>query len=177
MVGGTLTIVVVFLPFSLLQKQTQILFAGISFVVTASLFSSLFVALTLVPVLGSLFNPETVPDRGWTPGCRDAWRLKERIWQRISLPAKERLARWLEVPEFRRGRNRALPGAAEAPVPKPPGFPSAPAVPGGDLDPRPTTAEDDELGGPSGDELGDPSRHPRGLWRGISVSVVMTSFC
>ncbi|MCG3204301.1 MAG: Cobalt-zinc-cadmium resistance protein CzcA [Elusimicrobia bacterium] len=57
MVAGTLTIVVVFLPFSLLQKQTQILFAGISFVVTASLFSSLFVALTLVPALGSLIDP------------------------------------------------------------------------------------------------------------------------
>ena len=53
MVGGTLTIVVVFLPFSLLARQTQILFAGISFVVTASLFASLFVALTLVPALGA----------------------------------------------------------------------------------------------------------------------------
>jgi HAE1 family hydrophobic/amphiphilic exporter-1 len=57
MVGGTLTTVVVFLPFSLLAKQTQLLFAGISFTVTASLFASLFVALTLVPALGALIDP------------------------------------------------------------------------------------------------------------------------
>jgi multidrug efflux pump subunit AcrB len=54
MVGGTLTTVVVFLPFSVLAKQTQLLFAGISFTVTASLFASLFVALSLVPALGEL---------------------------------------------------------------------------------------------------------------------------
>ncbi len=56
-IGGTLTTVVVFLPFSILAKQTQMLFAGISFAVTASLFSSLFVALTLVPALGARVDP------------------------------------------------------------------------------------------------------------------------
>ncbi len=65
MVGGTLTTVVVFLPFSLLQKQAQILFAGISFAVTASLFSSLFVALTLVPALGSLIDPRKIQHTKW----------------------------------------------------------------------------------------------------------------
>jgi hypothetical protein len=66
MVGGTLTTVVVFLPFSLLAKQTQLLFAGISFTVTASLFASLFVALTLVPALGARIDPHHF--NTWTPG-------------------------------------------------------------------------------------------------------------
>jgi HAE1 family hydrophobic/amphiphilic exporter-1 len=73
MVGGTLTIVVVFLPFSLLQKQTQILFAGISFVVTASLFSSLFVALTLVPALGSLIHPDAALRDEWDKELAMEW--------------------------------------------------------------------------------------------------------
>jgi hydrophobic/amphiphilic exporter-1 (mainly G- bacteria), HAE1 family len=62
-VGGTT--VVVFLPFSLLQKQAQMLFAGISFTVTASLFSSLFVALTLIPALGALINPTLFKEDEW----------------------------------------------------------------------------------------------------------------
>jgi hydrophobic/amphiphilic exporter-1 (mainly G- bacteria), HAE1 family len=49
MIGGTLTTVVVFLPFFLLQKQTQMLYAGIAFTVITSLFASLFCALSLVP--------------------------------------------------------------------------------------------------------------------------------
>jgi HAE1 family hydrophobic/amphiphilic exporter-1 len=81
MVGGTLTIVVVFLPFSLLQKQTQLLFAGISFVVTASLFSSLFIALTLVPALGSLIHPESAREDSWDEWVSEQWKkLKNRIW-------------------------------------------------------------------------------------------------
>jgi HAE1 family hydrophobic/amphiphilic exporter-1 len=68
MVGGTLTTVVVFLPFSVLAKQTQLLFAGISFTVTASLFASLFVALSLVPALGALFDPHHFKETGL-----DAW--------------------------------------------------------------------------------------------------------
>jgi hydrophobic/amphiphilic exporter-1 (mainly G- bacteria), HAE1 family len=49
MIGGTLTTVVVFLPFFLLQKQTQLLYSGIAFTVITSLFASLFCALSLVP--------------------------------------------------------------------------------------------------------------------------------
>ncbi|MCK5218957.1 efflux RND transporter permease subunit [bacterium] len=72
MVGGTLTTVVVFLPFALLQKQTQLLYAGIAFTVTATLFSSLFCALALVPALGARLQPvdnrrkRTKPTRPWT---------------------------------------------------------------------------------------------------------------
>ncbi len=75
MVGGTLTTVVVFLPFSLLQKQTQLLYAGIAFTVTATLLSSLFCALTLVPALGARLQPadnrlkRPRPSRPWVfPG-------------------------------------------------------------------------------------------------------------
>ncbi len=51
MIGGTLTTIVVFLPFSMLQKQTQLLYAGIAFTVTAVLLASLFAAIGLVPAL------------------------------------------------------------------------------------------------------------------------------
>ncbi len=56
MVGGTLTTVVVFLPFFMLQKQTQMLYSGIAFTVMASLLSSLFSALSLVPGLATRFT-------------------------------------------------------------------------------------------------------------------------
>ena len=75
MVGGTLTTVVVFLPFSLLAKQTQLLFAGISFTVTASLFASLFVALSLVPALGAGIDPHHFKETEL-----DAWVKKHWAW-------------------------------------------------------------------------------------------------
>ncbi|MFH1367581.1 MAG: efflux RND transporter permease subunit [Elusimicrobiota bacterium] len=56
MIGGTLTTIVVFLPFFLLQKQTQILYGGIAFTVIASLLASLFSALSLVPALSLRFG-------------------------------------------------------------------------------------------------------------------------
>src|SRR5205823_5891590 len=48
-VGGTLTTVVVFVPFLLLSKQIQILYAGIAITITAALVASLYVALTTIP--------------------------------------------------------------------------------------------------------------------------------
>lgn len=91
-VGGTLTTVVVFLPFSLLAKQAQMLFSGISFAVTASLFSSLFVALTLVPALGILVDPalgrETDADdraRTWWSSLLERGRGKASLWGRKAL--------------------------------------------------------------------------------------------
>ncbi|MCK5240949.1 efflux RND transporter permease subunit [bacterium] len=51
MIGGTLTTIAVFLPFSFLQKQTQLLYAGIAFTVTTTLLASLFTALALIPAL------------------------------------------------------------------------------------------------------------------------------
>ncbi len=58
MIGGTLTTIVVFLPFSLLQKQTQLLYAGIAFTVTTILLASLFTAIGLVPALLNRLAPE-----------------------------------------------------------------------------------------------------------------------
>jgi len=89
MVGGTLTIVVVFLPFSLLEKQTQLLFAGISFVVTASLFASLFIALTIVPALGSLIHPEAAPEPEWDLRAQ-AWWGNARDRLTLLLPSREK---------------------------------------------------------------------------------------
>ncbi len=91
MVGGTLTTVVVFLPFSLLAKQTQLLFAGISFTVTASLFASLFVALTLVPALGVLFDPHHFKETRWDEWVKDQWAKVNNLWnpkRQDVIPAK-----------------------------------------------------------------------------------------
>jgi len=97
-VGGTLTTVVVFLPFSLLAKQSQLLFSGISFTVTASLFASLFVALTLVPALGALVDPLKVRE---TEGDG-----KVRSWlAAVQGRAKDRLAALKEAGIHRRFRG------------------------------------------------------------------------
>ncbi|MFC1546616.1 efflux RND transporter permease subunit, partial [bacterium] len=55
-VGSTLTTVVVFLSFSFLEKRMQLLYADIAFSVTASLFSSLFCALGVIPFLMALYQ-------------------------------------------------------------------------------------------------------------------------
>jgi len=86
-VSGTLATVVVFLPFSLLQKQTQLLFSGIAFTVTVSLFSSLFVSLTLIPALGSRINPLAFKLSGL-----DRWVDNLILWihEKIVVPVKTR---------------------------------------------------------------------------------------
>ncbi|MCG3205428.1 MAG: Multidrug resistance protein MdtC [Elusimicrobia bacterium] len=48
-IGGTITTIVVFIPFLLLSKQVQIIYAGVAITITAALISSLYVALTTVP--------------------------------------------------------------------------------------------------------------------------------
>ncbi len=52
-VAGTLTTIVVFIPIAFINKQVQILYIGLSLTVVFALLSSLFVALTLVPLLSS----------------------------------------------------------------------------------------------------------------------------
>ncbi|MFH1782199.1 MAG: efflux RND transporter permease subunit [Candidatus Omnitrophota bacterium] len=49
--ASTITTIVVFLPFIFVNKETQMLWGGLALTVTFSLLSSLFVALTLVPML------------------------------------------------------------------------------------------------------------------------------
>lgn len=53
--GGTLTTIVVFIPFFLLSKQVQLLYSGLAITITAALAVSLVAALTLVPVLTQKF--------------------------------------------------------------------------------------------------------------------------
>jgi len=51
--AGTITTLVVFLPIVFINKQIEILYSGLALTVTFSLLASLFVALTLVPLLSS----------------------------------------------------------------------------------------------------------------------------
>ncbi|MBU1006132.1 MAG: efflux RND transporter permease subunit, partial [Candidatus Omnitrophica bacterium] len=50
-VASTITTIIVFLPFIFVNKATRMLWSGLALTVTYSLLSSLFVALTLVPML------------------------------------------------------------------------------------------------------------------------------
>jgi len=50
-VASTITTIIVFLPFVFVNKATRMLWSGLALTVTYSLLSSLFVALTLVPML------------------------------------------------------------------------------------------------------------------------------
>lgn len=107
MLGGTLTTVVVFLPFYMLQKQTQLLYAGIAFTVTATLLSSLFCALALVPALASrLGRPEEKRQRrkGFYPQITQISRIKglrkiginlERFWRNILRNLRIKNLLWL----------------------------------------------------------------------------------
>jgi len=52
-VAGTVTTLVVFLPIVFINKQVEILYSGLALTVIFSLVASLFVALTLVPLLSS----------------------------------------------------------------------------------------------------------------------------
>jgi len=52
-IAGTLTTLVVFLPILFVNTQTKIMYGGIAMTVTFSLIASLFVAITVVPLLSS----------------------------------------------------------------------------------------------------------------------------
>jgi len=52
-VAGTITTLVVFLPIVFMNKQVGILYSGLALTVTFSLIASLFVAVTIVPLLSS----------------------------------------------------------------------------------------------------------------------------
>lgn len=53
LIGSTLTTVVVFLPIVFINKQVQILYAGLAYTIAFSMVASLLVAVTLVPLLAS----------------------------------------------------------------------------------------------------------------------------
>ena len=52
--ASTITTVIVFLPFAFVNKETRMLWSGLAYTVTYSLLSSLFVAMTLVPMLSNI---------------------------------------------------------------------------------------------------------------------------
>ncbi len=68
-VAGTITTLVVFLPIVFINKQVEILYSGLALTVTFSLVASLFVALTLVPLLSSRISLHPVRKglvhKGW----------------------------------------------------------------------------------------------------------------
>ncbi|MCK5240959.1 efflux RND transporter permease subunit [bacterium] len=88
MIGGTLTTIVVFLPFSLLQKQAQLLYAGIAFTVTTILLASLFSAIALVPALlnryKSVSSEEGLDKRGDVTQAKKSRALIKKTWSFIS---------------------------------------------------------------------------------------------
>jgi HAE1 family hydrophobic/amphiphilic exporter-1 len=76
LMGGTLTMVVVFLPIVFINQQVKILYSGLAFTITFAMVASLFVAVTLVPLLASRI---ALPSHGgyFSPEVRShlfAWR-------------------------------------------------------------------------------------------------------
>jgi HAE1 family hydrophobic/amphiphilic exporter-1 len=61
LLASTATNVAVFLPILFIDKEIQLIYQGLAFTVTVTLFASLYVALALVPVLSNRFN---LIDRG-----------------------------------------------------------------------------------------------------------------
>jgi HAE1 family hydrophobic/amphiphilic exporter-1 len=53
LLGSTLTIGVVFLPIVFINQQVKILYSGLAFTIIVSMFASLFVAVTLVPLVAA----------------------------------------------------------------------------------------------------------------------------
>jgi HAE1 family hydrophobic/amphiphilic exporter-1 len=58
--GSAMTTVLVFLPILFIDKEIQLKYQGISFTVTASLMASLFVSLSLIPMLSGRLSTESV---------------------------------------------------------------------------------------------------------------------
>ncbi|MBU1888039.1 MAG: efflux RND transporter permease subunit, partial [Candidatus Omnitrophica bacterium] len=61
--ASTITTIIVFLPFVFVNKATRMLWSGLALTVTYSLLGSLFVALTLVPMLSDRIKAPVKPRR------------------------------------------------------------------------------------------------------------------
>ncbi len=61
--ASTITTIIVFLPFVFVNKATRMLWSGLALTVTYSLLSSLFVALTLVPMMSDRIKSKPAPAR------------------------------------------------------------------------------------------------------------------
>jgi len=75
-VASTLTTIIVFLPFVFVNKATQMLWSGLALTVTYSLLSSLFVALTLVPMLSDRIKKKPLPKK----------KTKKVVFKKLVLP-------------------------------------------------------------------------------------------
>jgi len=62
-VAATITTIVVFLPFIFVNKEMRMLWSGLALTVTFSLLSSLFVALTLVPMMSDFIKRKPRPGK------------------------------------------------------------------------------------------------------------------
>lgn len=106
LMASTLTTVIVFLPIVFINKQVKILYSGLAFTITFSMVTSLFIALTLVPLMAARMslpeNPQIVP-----PAVK-AW--VQYYWFSIPWPA----FLWRRFPNlFVYGGAAALPAAPE----------------------------------------------------------------
>lgn len=63
--ASTVTTIIVFLPIIFVNKEIQMLYSGLALTVTFSLLASLFVSLTLVPMLSSRFRLRVVTGGRW----------------------------------------------------------------------------------------------------------------
>lgn len=105
LVGGTLAIIVVFLPIVFINQQVKILYSGLAFTIAFSMAASLLVAVTLVPLLASRLP---LPNHSgyFSPGER---RRMKRVWVRtVPRFGLRLLDRWREwVVSFIRPQARA----------------------------------------------------------------------
>jgi len=92
-IGGTLTSIVVFVPFFILSKQLQLLYSGMAITITLSLLSSLYVALTTVPYLANRFKDQLMGAAHHGLGRVRGWleKLKELYAQALPWVIERRL--------------------------------------------------------------------------------------
>ena len=90
--AATITIIVVFLPIIFINKQVKILYSGLAFTITFSMLVSLFIALTIVPILAARLP---LPDYDYFPPAVKAWIKGWAAYLWYSLPwPKFMLRRW-----------------------------------------------------------------------------------
>jgi HAE1 family hydrophobic/amphiphilic exporter-1 len=91
--ASTITTIIVFLPFVFVNKATRMLWSGLALTVTYSLLSSLFVALTLVPMLSDRIKakPSLAPKKKKTMFKNDiAANIRARYRKLLGLGLKMR---------------------------------------------------------------------------------------
>ncbi|MFH1478653.1 MAG: efflux RND transporter permease subunit [Candidatus Omnitrophota bacterium] len=84
--ASTITTIVVFLPFIFVNKETQMLWGGLALTVTFSLLSSLFVSLTIVPMLSDkIKHPPKKPKKPKKSFLKSSIFLKIPVYYRKAL--------------------------------------------------------------------------------------------